>query len=121
MTLMNNWDFFKTNVTTATTSSGTLDSQMAIYEESWQAASNRLRSAWEGLWDSLIQSDSFTSILDGLTTFVGMLESMVDGIGGAGGVLTTFGGILTRVFNTQITSNVAGLVNGIRQLSPGAR
>jgi hypothetical protein len=121
MTLMNNWDEFKSNVTIAKTSTGTLDSQMAIYEESWKAASNRLRTAWEGLWDSLINSDSFTTILDGMASFVGMLEKMVDGIGGAGGVLTTFGGILTRVFNTQITNNVAGLVNGIRQLSPAAR
>ena len=83
---------FKSNVTIAKTSTGTLDSQMAIYEESWKAASNRLRTAWEGLWDSLINSDSFTTILDGMASFVGMLEKMVDGIGGAGGVLTTFGG-----------------------------
>jgi hypothetical protein len=52
------------------------------------------------LWDSLINSESFTTILDGMASFVSMLESLVDGIGGAGGVLTTFGGILTRVFNT---------------------
>jgi hypothetical protein len=87
---------------------------MAIYEESWQAASNRLRSAWEGLWDSLINSDSFTTILDGMASFVGMLEKMVDSVGGAGGVLASFGGILTRVFSSQITNNVAGLVSGIR-------
>jgi hypothetical protein len=87
---------------------------MAIYEESWQAASNRLRSAWEGLRDSLINSDSFTTILDGMASFVGMLEKMVDSVGGAGGVIASFGGILTRVFSSQITNNVAGLVSGIR-------
>jgi hypothetical protein len=39
------------------------------------------------------------SILDGLSGFIDVLNNMVSGLGGAGGALLSFGGIMTRVFN----------------------
>jgi hypothetical protein len=34
---------------------------------------------------------------------------MVTGLGGAGGALATFGGVLTKVFNKQIASTVSDI------------
>ena len=118
MTLMENWDDFKTNLNTAQNSTGTLDKQAAIYAESWEAASKRVRASWEGLWDNLINSDSFITILDGLSSVIELIDQMVSGFGGAGGVLLSFGGILTKVFNKQITQGLKDLTYSMKMLNP---
>ena len=116
--LMDNWDYFQQNLQIAKTSSGTLDQQAAIFAESWEAASDRVRASWEGLWDNLINSDGFITILNGLSSIVNVLDGMVSGLGGAGGALLTFGGILTKVFNSQITSTISNAIYSIGMLFP---
>jgi hypothetical protein len=74
MTLMENWDDFKTNLNTANTSTGTLDRQAAIYADSWEAASNRVRASFEGLWDNLINSDGFINALDAFSSFIDIID-----------------------------------------------
>ena len=121
MTLMENWDTFKKNLNIANSSEGTLDSQAAIYAESWEAAQNRVRASWEGLWDSLINSDSFISILDGFSGLINLAEGLVDSLGGAGGTLAAFGGILTQIFKPQIAKTINDTALAIRSFSPKAR
>lgn len=116
--LMDNWDTFQQNLQIAKTSSGTLDQQAAIYAESWEAASDRVRASWEGLWDNLIDSESFITVLDMTSGLVGILDNMVTGLGGAGGALATFGGILTRVFNKQIVSTISDVGYTMKMLNP---
>lgn len=103
VTLMNNWDQFKQNVNTAENAKGTLNQQTAIYEKSWQAASNRVRASTEGIWDSLINSDGFVTALDGFSSLLDIVESLVDSLGGATGVLSLFGGILAKTFTPHIS------------------
>lgn len=121
MALMNHWDYFKENVQVAKSSEGTLDQQAAIYAESWQAASDRVRASWEGLWDSLIDSDGFIGALDMLSGFVDILNDIVTGMGGVSGVLTTFGGVLTRVFSKQITGTIQDVGYGLSMLTKAGR
>lgn len=118
--LMDNWDTFQQNLQIAKSSSGTLDAQAAIYAESWEAASDRVRASWEGLWDNLIDSEGFIAILDMTSGLVGILDNMVTGLGGAGGALATFGGILTKVFNKQIVSTISDVAYFVKMLKPGA-
>jgi uncharacterized protein YukE len=103
VTLMNNWDQFKQNVNTAENAKGTLNQQTAIYEKSWQAASNRVRASTEGIWDSLINSDGFVTALDGFSSLLNMVEALVDSLGGATGVLSLFGGMLAKTFTPHIS------------------
>ena len=121
MTLMENWDDFKKNLNIANTSTGTLDSQAAIYAESWDAASKKVRTSFEGLWDKLINSDSFITALDLLSGFVDVLSSLVDGMGGATGVFTSFAGALTKVFSPQIAQGLSNFGYGIKMMMPGVR
>ena len=118
--LMDNWDTFQQNLQTAKSSSGTLDAQAAFYAESWEAASDRVRASWEGLWDNLIDSEGFITVLDMTSGLVGILDNMVTGLGGAGGALLTFGGALTKVFNKQIASTISNVAYSVKMLKPGA-
>ena len=61
----------------AENSEGALQNMADIYAESWEAASNRVRASWEGLWDSFINSDSFISALDGLSTIIDSMDNLI--------------------------------------------
>ena len=121
MTLMENWDFFKQNLNVANTSGGTLDAQAAIYAESWEAASNRVRTSWEGLWDNLINSDGFIAALDGISGIINLFDNIISGVGGAGGALLTFGGVLTKVFSRQITEGIQNVGYSISMMTSAGR
>jgi hypothetical protein len=54
----------------------------------------------EGLWDTLIDSESFKSILNIGSTIVDGITKAITGLGGASGVLHSLGGIVGTVFNT---------------------
>jgi hypothetical protein len=43
---------------------------------------------------------------------------MVTGLGGAGGAMLTFGGILTSVFNRQLSESLSNAAYGIKMLFP---
>lgn len=117
MTLMENWDQFKSNLNVANTSGGTLDAQAAIYAESWEAASDRVRASWESLWDNLINSDGFIAALDLASGFIGMIDNMITGLGGASGAFLTFGGVLSKVFNKQIANTISDIGYNISMLT----
>ena len=121
MTLMENWDQFKQNLNIANTSQGTVDAQAAIYAESWQAASNKVRASWEGLWDSLINSEGFIGALNGLSTFISGFETLIDGMGGAKGALNMFSAAMLKIFNPKLSSIVNDVGYGIGMLMGGEK
>jgi hypothetical protein len=105
----------------ANTSQGTVDAQAAIYAESWQAASNKVRASWEGLWDSLINSEGFIGALNGLSTFISGFETLVDGMGGAKGALNMFSAAMLKIFNPKLSSIVNDVGYGIGMLMGGEK
>ena len=119
MTLMENWDQFKQNLNIANTSGGTLDAQAAIYAESWEAASNRVRASWEGLWDNLIDSDGAVAVLDTMSSFVDVLNAITTGLGGAGGALSHFSAIFLKLFTPKIGENINNIGYGIKMMLGG--
>ena len=61
---MNNWDTFQQNLDLAQNSAGTLEEQSKIYEESWRAASARVKANLEDVYNSILDSDAFKNLLD---------------------------------------------------------
>ena len=114
--LMDNWDTFQQNLQIAKTSSGTLDAQAAIYAESWEAASDRVRTSWEGLWDTMINSDSMITMLDGLSGIIEAMNTLASSMGGAGGVLTSFLGIATKLFAPKLSQGLRDTAYNVSML-----
>ena len=104
MALMDNWKDFKINVDLAVNADGTLENQFAIVEESWSAASKRLRASSEDLYDSLINDEAFIKLTDFFSQFVRSLTKVIDGMGGFKGLLTVVASILTQVYQNQLGS-----------------
>lgn len=106
VTLMNNWDTFQQNLDIAQNSAGTLEEQSKIYEESWRAASARVKSNLEDIYNSILDSDAFKNLLDGIAAAINGLDTFIDSIGGLPGALALIGSIGTKVFRKQLANGI---------------
>ena len=106
ITLMDNWDFFEKNLDTIEKSEGTLQEQQEIYAEGWEAARDRVRAALEDIYGTLVDADFFTSLADGISGFLKLISSAIDGLGGFQGVLAGLGVVLTNVFSKDMAAGI---------------
>ncbi len=114
--LMDNWDVFKDNLNIARNASGTLNEQAEIYAESWEAASNRVRAAWEGIYDSVLDDDFFISVANGFAGLLGGIENVTDAMGGMKGVALGLGAIITKIFNKQMAAGLSNMAYGVKSI-----
>ncbi len=106
ISLMDNYDAFKENVSAAENSEGTLDKQSQIYAESWEAARDRVKASLEGIYDKLLDDKFFIGFLNVLDKLIDGVSGLIDGLGGLGGVLTMVGAVLIKVFQKDLTESV---------------
>lgn len=119
--LMDNWDFMEENLHTAEESGGTLEKQAKIYEESWEAASNRVKASLEDIYASIMDDEFFIKLTDGFATLMGGVGSFIKSIGGLKGVLSGLGWILTKVFAEQMTQGFQNLFYNIQMSTEAGR
>ena len=117
--LFENWDEYHEALDTSKNAMGTLQEQQEIWADSWEGASNRVKASLEGLWQHSLDSDVFIGGANALAGFVDFLDKAIESAGGLGSVLLAIGGILTNVFNRQITNMFAAGVNNVRIMFGG--
>jgi hypothetical protein len=100
---MDNWDFMEENLNTATGSAGTLAKQAKTYEESWEAASKRVKASLETIYASIMDDEFFIDLTNGFSGLIDKVGMFIKSIGGLQGVLSGLGWILTKVFAEQMT------------------
>jgi hypothetical protein len=98
--LMQNWGDVTKYVAAETDSAGLAQNRYAIYLKGVEAAQNRLRASWEGLWQTTVSSGMITDVYDLGAGFL----SLLDRVGG-----------LKPILMTAITSLIA--FNGTAALS----
>lgn len=121
MALMDNWDFFKQNLETANASTGALQNQADIYAESWEAASERVTASLESIYNKLLDDDFFIEATNLLADFIGLVENLIDGLGGMPGLLSIIGVAMTKVFSVQMATGINNIATNIRSLTPTGR
>lgn len=107
--LFENWDMYESALTTSKTSEGTLQKQQDIYMDSIEAKLAKLKTASEGLFNNLIDSDSAKSLIEVLTKIVEAVDNLAQGLGGLGNILKMAGGIIARLFSSQIAGGAGRL------------
>ena len=112
--LMDNWDIFKDNLTTAANATGELNSQQEIYMESTQAHLNQLSAATERLYKNLIDSDGLNSLIDIFSGLVTGVSEYVEAIGGSGAALAQLGTLATKAFGKGISQEIATAISNIQ-------
>lgn len=121
MTLMNNYDFYKENVERAKNSEGSLQKQADIYAESWEAARDRVRAAWEAIYKDLVNDKAFISILKNFEKVLSGVDLLIKSLGGLKGVIFTLGAIATKVFHNQIAQSLTDLSYNLKSMTKAGR
>ena len=107
--LMDNWETFQTNLTTAETSAGKLESQQEIYLDSLEAHLQQLSTEAEKFYDTLLDEKSIKGFVDMLT---GALKGINTYLTGLGDNLTgILGGNVIALFSKQLGSAAARMNN----------
>lgn len=106
-------------------SAGTAQSKFNLYLESNQATLDNFRTTLEGLWITIIDSDSLMDIVRAGTSFIELLDSMVDSfglLGSAATILIPLIGVryvasVTSATKAMIAQELAGKVIGNSNIS----
>lgn len=117
MALMDNWDFFKENLTTARGAEGELDKQADIYAESWEAARDRVRVSAEDIYDSIINPDFFISLDNAISPVLTGIADMIDAAGGLGGVLKVAAFAMTKLYGDEVAVGLRTTIENFKILT----
>lgn len=121
MALFDNFDFFQDMVDLSGKAEGTMEEQNEIYAESWEAASNRIRSAFEGMWQDLIDDKFFIELTNNISTVVESFGSIIDSAGGLKTVLLSLSGIMLKLFNKNISESLKTVGTNLFFATKGGR
>lgn len=121
MSLFDNWDVFKENLSVAQGSEGSLQEQADIYAESWQAAEKRVRASAEAIYQDLLDDKFFIAMNNGFAGILDIIDKTIDSLGGLKGVLLLVGSIVTRVFQKQIGESIGNSINFVKSLTKSGR
>ena len=119
--LMDNFDFYQQNLEAAKNSTGTLDKQQKIYEESWRAANDRVRASFEDIYNTLISDKFFIGFLNGLADVIDGIDSLMDHMGGLSGAIGALGLIITKVFSKQLATSISNIGYNIKNMLDGGK
>ena len=111
ISLMENWGDVTKNIDTAKNSTGELNKQQEIYNESLRARLNALQSAKDSLTTEFFDADSFKNVIDGLTTIVDLLARVTKSIGGGGVALAALGNIAVNVMSKNIAQGISNVIS----------
>ena len=111
--LFENWDMYEEAKSTSKGGAGELQKQQDIYMESMEAHLNQLQTEAEELYQTLLNPEGLNPLIDALTSVVGLVENLIESLGGGAGVLRTVGAIGINVFNKQITKGITGAIHNI--------
>ena len=81
---------------------GTLQTQQDIYMESTAAHLQQLRTAAEGVYDSLLNAKDINDVVDVFTQWTKSIETVVDGLGGLKGILGVIAPLIMNAFSSNI-------------------
>lgn len=109
MALFENWDMYQQNMVISEDSAGALDKMQETWATSWEAASNRVRNSMEGIYSSLIDDSVVTGFLNIIAEVISGVDSVIDKMGGLGGVITMIGGLFATKLGGRTTEIIDAL------------
>jgi len=100
--LFDNWTQYSDMLNVSLNAQGALDEKNNRYLESTQAHLNELKSTYQDLYATLINSSEINAGIDTIRNLVQVLDNFLEGFGGGIKSVTAFGSIVAYVFRDQI-------------------
>lgn len=113
MALFENWDMYQNNMNIAQNAEGSLQKMADIYAESWEAASARVRTSFEGIFNSIINDQGLIKLTNFVADFVDGIGSAIDSVGGLNGVLRLTSSILMKTFSKEAGARIKDLGHSV--------
>ena len=104
--LFDNWDMYVDALNTSQTALGTLQEQQDIYTERTSAHIQNMKTSFEDLYDSILDTNSINTVVDLIGNAANGMATFVDSVGGGGNALLGLGSIAVNVFSKQIASGI---------------
>lgn len=108
--LMNRSDLYDEYKGASESADGTLDQMNEEFVDSLEGRMNKLQATFEGIFNSLFETDDIYPFIDALTLALELVDNFVQSIGGGGQVLLAFGNIATKVFSKQLAENIGNTI-----------
>ena len=89
--IMRNWDAVDNSLNTVRNSAGNAMKEMDIIYQSLDYKLNALKETGTGIWQNLFQRDDIGFVIDGLTTILGLVDSLTENIGLFGTIAASAG------------------------------
>lgn len=108
--LMNRSDLYDEYKGASESADGTLDQMNEEIVDSLEGRMNKLQATFEGIFNSMFETDDIYPFIDALTLALELVDNFVQSIGGGGQVLLAFGNIATKVFSKQLAENITNTI-----------
>lgn len=108
--LMSNWDFMEENLETAKNAEGSLQEQADIYAESWEAASKRVKAAWQEIYTQLLDDKFFINLTNGFGKVLDEVSNVIDALGGLKNIVPILSTTLLGLFGKQFSDSLNNFV-----------
>ena len=109
ISLMDNWDFMKQNIASATGSEGSLQEQADIYAESWESAQKKVKAAAQAIYADLLDDKFFIAVSNGFAKMLEGVQGLVEGFGGFKGVITLIGSLFLNYYAQKMPQALENL------------
>ena len=114
ISLMDNYGYFKELVNDAYDSEGYLSKQNATYLESWAAASDQVRAAWQKIYDLLIDDQLIIKLTKGFADIVSGVGDLMNNLGGLKSLLPSIVSFFMYFMGNKLTTGIGNVVNTIK-------
>ena len=126
ISLMENWnagdsDSMMANLETAYNATGALQEQADIWGESWEAASNRVKTSAQGIYDSLLDDDLFINFNNVFADMLTGVEQVIDGVGGLKGVIISTASFFMAMLSNKIQPALTNFVLNVKAMFQSAQ
>lgn len=115
ISLMDNWDFMKQNISRASNSTGSLQEQADIYAESWEAARDRVKAAAQAIYADLLDDKFFINITDLFAKIISGVDNLIDRMGGLKVLLPSILTLMTKLYGQSMATSIDNFIFNIQK------
>lgn len=115
MAWFDNWDLYESAREASKNSLGALQEQQDIFAESMKASANEIKVDWEGLYQTILDDDTFIQAYKTIDTLLVAFTKFEQGLGGGSKSIAQFGLTLSSLFSKQIAQGINTAINRVNE------